>query len=283
MYQESNRMAITAENFDYLRTLMLERASISLEADKQYLAEARLARLANRCTAGDVNALIGQCRAGGATELRRELVEAMAINETFFFRDPLLEECLKEGILPTLIRQRHAERTLRIWCAACSTGQEAYSVAIILREHFPELADWTLEFVASDFSRPALKQAEQGLYAINEVNRGLPAKRLMTWFSQQGLAWQAKSELRSMIRFREINLMGLWPELPRFDLVLLRNVMIYFSADTRRLLLSRLRSQMAPDGYLMLGAAETIDQTGDFVPAGPKHRPCYQPATRRSG
>ncbi|MFN3713485.1 MAG: CheR family methyltransferase [Alcanivoracaceae bacterium] len=275
-------MAITADNFDYLRALMLERAAIGLEPDKQYLAEARLARLANRCSGGDVNQLIAQCR-GGGLDLRRELVEAMAINETFFFRDPLLEQCLTETVLPALIERRQGVRVLRIWCAACSTGQEAYSVAMILREHFPALADWTLEFIASDFSRPALRQAEQGLYAINEVNRGLPAKRLMSWFSQQGLAWQVKPELRQMIRFREINLVGLWPETARFDLILIRNVMIYFSAETRRLLLSRLRGQMAADGYLMLGAAETLDKTGDFKATGPNHRPCYQPATRRTG
>jgi chemotaxis protein methyltransferase CheR len=275
-------MTITAENFDYLRTLMLERAAIALEPDKQYLAEARLARLANRSSGGDVNRLIDQCRAAGGLEIRRELVEAMAINETYFFRDPLLEQCLTETVLPALIKHRQGVRTLRIWCAACSTGQEAYSVAMILREHFPVLDDWVLEFVASDFSRPALKQAEQGLYAISEVNRGLPAKRLMAWFSQQGLAWQVKPDLRQMVRFREINLVGLWPDLPRFDLVLIRNVMIYFSAETRRLLLSRLRAQMAADGYLMLGAAETLDKTGDFTAAGPNHRPCYQPVTRRT-
>jgi chemotaxis protein methyltransferase CheR len=275
-------MNISEENFAYLRSLMHERAAITLEADKGYLADARLARLAGLRSNGDVNQLIARSRAGGATELQREVVEAMAINETFFFRDPLLEQCLTEVILPALIARRSDSRTLRIWCAACSTGQEAYSVAMLLREQFPVLSEWTLEFIASDFSRPALTQAREGRYGINEVNRGLPAKKLMTWFSQQGLVWQVKPELRRMIDFREINLIGLWPELPRFDIVLLRNVMIYFSADTRRLLLSRLRAQLAGDGFLMLGAAETLDKTGDFVSAGPGHRPCYQPAPRRT-
>jgi chemotaxis protein methyltransferase CheR len=275
-------MNISEENFAYLRSLMHERAAITLEADKRYLADARLARLAGLRSDGDINLLISRSRAGGASELQREVVEAMAINETFFFRDPLLEQCLTEVILPALIARRSDSRTLRIWCAACSTGQEAYSVAMLLREQFPLLNDWTLEFIASDFSRPALKQAREGSYGINEVNRGLPAKKLMTWFSQQGLAWQVKPELRRMIDFHEINLIGLWPELPRFDIVLLRNVMIYFSADTRRLLLSRLRAQLAGDGFLMLGAAETLDKTGDFINAGPGHRPCYQPAPRRT-
>lgn len=276
-------MNISEENFAYLRSLMLDRAAITLEPDKSYLAEARLARLAEQRSDGDVNQLINRSRAGGALELQRQVVEAMAINETFFFRDPLLEQCLCEKMLPDLIARRSNIKTLRIWCAACSTGQEAYSVAMLIRERYPQLNDWNIQFVASDFSRPALSKAREGIYGINEVNRGLPAKMLMTWFEQNGVFWQVKPVLRNMIDFREVNLIGLWPELPEFDIVLLRNVMIYFSADTRRLLLSRVRGQMDAEGYLMLGAAETLDKTGDFIPAGYDHRPCYRVVTRRTG
>jgi chemotaxis protein methyltransferase CheR len=275
-------MPISQDNFLYLRKLIRERSAILLDDDKCYLADARLARLAGKHSEGDIDLLVSRSRKPGQLELQRELVEAMAINETFFFRDPLLEECLVGMMLPALIKRRQDCKTLKIWCAAASTGQEPYSIAIMMREHFPQLQDWRIEFVASDFSRNALEKARQGIYDMNEVNRGMPTKRLMTWFTQEGLSWQVKRELRSSIDFREINLVGLWPELPKFDIILLRNVMIYFSEDTRRLLLSRLRGQLEHDGYLMLGASETLDKTPDFICADrQKHRPCYQPATIR--
>jgi len=276
-------MSISVENFGFLQRLMLERSAIVLENDKSYLAEARLARLFTKWRVNATNELVEKARQPGSLDLQRDLVEALAIHETFFFRDPYLQECLLDPIIPELLRQRAEIKELRIWCAACSTGQEAYSVAILLREQFPQLQDWKLNFIASDFSRPALAYAREGLYAINEVNRGLPTKTLMTWFSQKGLGWQVKPELRRLISFQEINLVGLWPELPRFDIVLLRNVMIYFSAATRQQLLSRLRGQMAADGFLLLGGSETLDKNTDFVVASrDRHRPCYRPASRRA-
>src|SRR3954468_8256204 len=174
----------------------------------------------------------------------------MTTNETSFFRDGSPFEALREDVIPDLVQKRAATRTLRIWSAAASTGQEAYTIAMTLREHFDELLSWDVSILGSDISTDVLEKAREGRYAQIEVNRGLPEPLLLKYFDRAETAWSVKQELRQGIEFRPLNLMNAWPNLPCMDVVFLRNVLIYFDADTKRDVLTRVRNAMAPDGYL---------------------------------
>lgn len=248
--------AVSAEDFAYVRQLMYEAAGLVLDPDKAYLVETRLQKLL-RANQTDVAGLVARLRAGGDSWLRTAVVEAMAIQETYFFRDPWLFDSLREEVLPGLIKARQSSRQLRIWCGATSTGQEIYSLCLMLREEFPQLMDWDLQIYASDFSLVALERAQAGRYSMPEVNRGLPARLLMKYFTQVGLEWELHREVRRMVTFLPINLVREWPELPVFDVVLLRNVLIYFDEGTRRDVLARVRGLMQDDACLFLGATES--------------------------
>ena len=191
------------------------------------------------------------------TGLHRVAVEAMTTNETSFFRDVTPFEALKKEVIPQLIARRAAEKTLSIWCAASSTGQEPYSLAMLLREHFPVLNSWKLYLMASDISTEVLARARQGKFSQLEVNRGLPASMLVKYFHREGLEWQISDQLRRQIEFREINLAKEWPYIPMLDLVLMRNVLIYFDIKTKKEILEKTRRRLKPDGVLFLGTAET--------------------------
>ena len=271
---------INESSYLTLCNLLCDQIALSLPPDKVYLAEARLQNLAKQHTHGDINALIEKASTVADDALRTELVEAMAINETYFFRDPILSQSFLDTMVPALLEKRRRDKTLRIWSAACSTGQEAYSVAMLLDQHFPQLKDWEVTLVASDFSQSALNKAQQGCYGLNEMNRGLPARNMALYFEQQGLDWQVKPAIRERISFQKINLVREWPEdLPVFDIVLLRNVLLYFSMEDRQRVLGRVRKHTANDGYLLLGSTESLEKSAGFVPAIPgSHRPFYQPA-----
>lgn len=271
-------MTITPENFDFIRSLLSEQTAMMLDESKEYLVEARLRPLAREYGDTDINGLLDRVRGNaGSGPPCRELVEAMAIHETFFFRDPGFHGAL-ETLLGELAGRRNSNPALRIWSAACSTGQEPYSVALMLRQSFPELVARGTELLASDFSRTALRKAREGRYSMAEVNRGLPARMLTDWFHQEGLDWCLRDDIRRMVRFREINLVAPWPELPVFDIILLRNVLIYFGSSARDAVLSRLRRHLADDGYLILGATETLDQRHGFRRVSAASGiPCYQP------
>jgi chemotaxis protein methyltransferase CheR len=189
--------------------------------------------------------------------MHRQAVEAMTTNETSFFRDHHPFDALRTQIIPDLINRKAASKQLTIWCAAASTGQEPYSVAMLLREHFPVLTSWKLTFIATDLSTQVLAKARSGRYGQLEVNRGLPAPLLVKYFTKDGTEWVVKEELRNMIDYRELNLIETWPALPVLDLVMIRNVLIYFDVPTKKKILGNIRQRMAPHGYLMLGGAET--------------------------
>lgn len=262
---------VSEGDFEFVRELVRADAGIVLDEDKHYLVDSRLQRFSR--DHGDLDALMAQLR-DGDTHLRAAVVEAMAIQETYFFRDPWLFDALAGDIIPDLMEKRAAERTLRIWCAACATGQEIYSICMLLRESFPQLVSWRLEVLASDFSREALGRAESGLYSLPEVNRGLPVRMLTKYFAQQGLSWQLGSQVRNMVNFASINLVGEWPELPTFDVILLRNVLIYFDEATRRDVLSRVAAQLRQDGALFMGGTESpMGFSSCFVPGA--ERNCY--------
>ncbi len=186
-------------------------------------------------------------------------------------------EALRTKVLPELIAARAAQRTLRIWCGACSTGQEPYSLAMLLKEHFPQLGSWQVSILCTDLSRDVLAKAKSGAYTQLEVNRGLPAAMLVKHFARQGEVWQIRDELRTRLQFQELNLARPFPNLPRFDLVMLRNVLIYFDVETKRGILARIRRVLAPDAFFFLGAAETtlnIDDAFESVPVG--RTVCYR-------
>jgi chemotaxis protein methyltransferase CheR len=254
---------MTAHDFEYVCRLVRDRSAVVLEAGKEYLVEARLGPLAGEFGHGSVTELVGRLRAGGDGGLTTRVVEAMVTNETLFFRDGQPFETLRKTVLPGLIARRAAERRLDVWCAASSTGQEPYSLALLLREHFPELSGWRVNVLATDLSSEVLGRARAGRYTQLEVNRGLPAALLVKYFRQHGREWELAEDVRRMVEFRELNLAGPWPGLPRMDLVFLRNVMIYFDVETKKAILGRVLRVLRPDGYLLLGTAETTHGLSD--------------------
>lgn len=248
---------MTDQEFDAVRKLLAEHSAIVLDDGKQYLVESRLAPVISRHGVTSIAELIARLRTRPGNGWHQEIVEAMVTTETSFFRDHHPFETLRKQVLPDLMARRRNERRLQIWCAASSSGQEPYSVALLLREHFPELARWQVSLMASDVSRDILARAREGRYNQIEVNRGLPASLLVKHFEQHGTDWQLKAAIRSMVDFREINLAQAWPFLPRMDLVMLRNVMIYFDVAAKRTILGQIARLLRPDGYLLLGGAET--------------------------
>jgi chemotaxis protein methyltransferase CheR len=260
-------MSLSRASFEYVRAALREGSAHSLEDDKVYLVETRLLPMARRHGFDSVEGLVLRLRSRRNDKLLRELVEAMTINETFFFRDGHPFEALRQTVLPELVRRRAEVRCLNIWSAACSSGQEPYSMAILLRQHFPALSGWNIRLIASDLSGTMLERARRGRYSELETCRGLPPELLAAYFQKQEVGWQIRDDMRRMVEFLSINLSGAWPALPPLDLVLLRNVLIYFDLPTKRRILDRVRRVLQPDGYLLLGGAETTHNLDDgFIP-----------------
>jgi chemotaxis protein methyltransferase CheR len=258
-------MSMTTFEFDYLRRLVREQSAIVLESGKEYLVEARLAGLVREQGMSTVTDLVAKLRGLRDGPLHTQVVEAITTNETLFFRDPPLWETLRKEILPGLIERRRSERRLHIWSAACSSGQEPYSLAMLLAEHFGELAGWEVGILATDLSTAMLTRAREGSYSQLEVNRGLPAAMLVKHFAKEGMHWRVVPGLRRAVEFRPLNLDAAWPPLPRMDLVLLRNVLIYFDVETKRTIAGRMGRLLQRDGYLVLGAAENLLGLDDAV------------------
>lgn len=250
-------MTVSQADIVYLRDLVYKRSSIVLEADKDYLVEARLGPIAREEGCADVASLVALMRKDAAPRLPTKVVEAMTTNETTFFRDTHPFEALTKKLIPTLLRTRATTKTISIWSAACSTGQEPYSIAMLLDETFPELKDWRVRIVATDLASTVLERARQAKYRQLEVNRGLPARLLVKYFDRVESEWQVKESIRKRVDFVQLNLMDNWPHTGKFDLVFLRNVLIYFDVPTKQNILRRVRQVLAPDGVLFLGGAET--------------------------
>ena len=249
---------ISAAEFEFVRNLVKTHSSISLDDSKGYLVSSRLLPLAREAEFGSVSLLITHLRSRPYSALHTRAVEAIATTETSFFRDFHPFEALREQVLPELIRKRRTTTgMLSIWCAACSSGQEPYSIAMTLRETIPDLSSWTIQLLASDLSETMLKRARRGVYQQLEVNRGLPARHLVRWFEQRGASWHLRKDVRDMVAFFQHNLGGDWARIPQVDLLFLRNVLIYFDIDTRRRILHQVKRHLKPDGFLVLGAAET--------------------------
>lgn len=249
-------MPICTADFDLIRGLVEREAAIVLGEEKRYLVETRMDLLA-RALGVPRDALLQRVRTAADRELRQQVVEAMTTNETWFFRDGHPFDTLRTHVLPALIEARAATRRLAIWSAACSTGQEPYSLAILLREHFPELAGWKVTLLATDIDRAALTRAQAGRFSDVELRRGMPQSLVPRYFRRDGDGWVLDEAVRAMVEFRPLNFKGGWAGLPPMDLVLLRNVLIYFSTDTKCEILGRVQKVLQPDGYLLLGSSET--------------------------
>jgi len=252
-------------------------SAIALEVGKEYLVESRLATLARQEGLPSIEQLIADARKKPDGGLRYKIVEAMTTNETSFFRDVAPFDALREHVLPDLIARRASQRALRIWCGAASTGQEPVSLAMLIREHFPVLASWRVEIVATDISREVLDRARAGRYSQLEVNRGLPAPLLVKYFEKDSIHWRVKASIRDMIVYRELNLIGPWAGVDNSDVVLVRNVLIYFDLETKKRILANVRRMMRPDSYFLMGSAEStmnIDDKFKRIQVG--RTSCYQ-------
>lgn len=248
---------LTPDALSFICSTVRERAAIELDGSKSYLIEARLAPVARDFGFATIADLVQGVRAKTKPHLESRMVEAMTTNETSFFRDIHPFEALRKTLLPEFRTRNAAKKTLNIWSAACSSGQEIYSVAMHLREHFPELPNWNVQLIGTDLSDDILARAKAAKFSQIEVNRGLPAQLLAKYFQREGMQWQLRPELRNMATFTKLNLIERWPTLPSMDIVFLRNVLIYFAPETKRLILEKVRRVMAPKAILFLGAAET--------------------------
>jgi chemotaxis protein methyltransferase CheR len=270
---------MTPLDYEYLQKVLKDRSGLMLSADKKYLLESRLLPLARKVGVAGISDLVAKMK-GGSEALIHDVVEAMTTNETFFFRDKTPFDHFKEAVVPAIIRARAGRRALRIWCAAASTGQEPYSLAMILKEMGAVLNGWRLEIVATDLSPEVLEKSRSGLYTQFEVQRGLPIQMLVRHFTQVGAMWQLNADTRALVQFRQFNLLQDFSSLGKFDIIFCRNVLIYFDQATKTDIFNRLARVNEADGYLFLGAAETVvgltdsyrispDRRGVYVPNGP--------------
>lgn len=254
-------MACSDRDYEYLRGVVQTQSGNLIDPSRNALFETRLTPVARLAGASSLTALVSILRSAQPAHLHRAVAEAMTINETSFFRDVRPFEALRTKILPKLIGARAAQRRLRIWSAACSTGQEAYTLAIVIREHFPELANWDVKITGTDVSHQVVDYAGRGRYRRLEVNRGLPARMMMKYLKRDGEEWEISPEVRSLCSFRCMNLGEPMPKVPVYDLVLLRNVLLYFSQADRSRVLSEVHDRMTPDGWLLLGNAEQAEDS----------------------
>lgn len=267
---------MTPLDYEYLRKLLKERSGLDLSADKQYLVESRLLPLARRSNLNGIPELVQRMK-GGAEPLTSEVVEAMTTNETFFFRDKIPFDHLKDAVLPALAQARAARRALRIWCAASSTGQEPYSIAMLLKEMTALFSGWRIEIVATDLSQAVLEKSRAGLFSQFEVQRGLPIHLLVKYFAQKGELWQLNADIRSMVQHRQLNLLHDFSQLGTFDVIFCRNVLIYFDQQTKAGIFGKVARMLEPDGVLALGAAESVVGITNLFKPYPDRRGLYQP------
>jgi chemotaxis protein methyltransferase CheR len=250
-------MTLKSSAVDYIRQFVREHAAIVVDADKTYLVESRLLPLIHQEQLTSLDELASRLKAERFHRLHQKVVEAMTTNETSFFRDVHPFDALRTKVLPELLTQRAAEHRLHIWCGASSSGQEPYTLAMVMREYFPSLMNWTVRLVASDLASSMLARVQAGRYSQLEINRGLPAPFLVKYFQKQGIEWQIKEDLRRMVDTVQMNLAGAWPALPSMDIIFMRNVLIYFDVETKKSILGKIRRLLRPDGYVFLGSAET--------------------------
>lgn len=269
---------MTPAEFGFLIRFLKERSGLVISEDKRYLVDSRLGPVARKAGIGTLGELVTRLMRGTDAALAQTVIEAMTTNESFFFRDGTPFTQFTDVILPQLTPARAARKRLRIWCAACSTGQEPYSLAMLLDERAAQFPGWTFEIVATDLSSEVLERAKAGLFTQFEVQRGLPIKLLLKHFTQEGDQWRIAKKLRDAVQFRTLNLLRDFGPLGTFDVVFCRNVLIYFDEATKSEVLRRIGKQTASDGYLLLGAAETVFGLNTPFKSHPAHRGLFMSA-----
>jgi chemotaxis protein methyltransferase CheR len=265
---------VTPSDYEFLRKILKERSGLDLSSDKQYLIESRLIPLARKAGLPGITELVQKMK-DGPDGLTSEVVEAMTTNETFFFRDKVPFDHLRETIFPAHVQASAGRRSLRIWCAASSTGQEPYSIAMCVKG-FAALAGWRVEIVATDLSQAVLEKSKAGIFSQFEVQRGLPIQLLVKHFTQVGELWHLNADIRGMVQHRQLNLLHDFSHLGTFDVIFCRNVLIYFDQDTKVGIFERLAKMLEPDGVLLLGAAESVVGITDVFKPYPDRRGLYR-------
>lgn len=270
---------MNSQDFQLFSTLVRDRSGLVLTEDKVYLLESRLVPLARQRGLNTLEDLANELRRSNDEKLKEDITDAMTTNETFFFRDNKPFDIFKENILPHLLATRTNTKTLRIWNAACSTGQEPYSIAMLLKEEAAKMAGWRVEILATDISNEVLEKAKSGLYSQFEVQRGLPIQLLIKYFQQMGEMWQIDSSIRAMVKFKKVNLLENFSILGGFDVIFCRNVLIYFDHATKAQVLAQMHKILARDGALFLGGAETVLGICDDLNPVSGLRGVYTPAS----
>jgi chemotaxis protein methyltransferase CheR len=257
---------IPPSDIAWLIKMICDKSGICLTSDKAYLIESRLEPLLAQHGYKTFNDLLVALRKVSSSSLHDRVVEAMTTNETYFFRDVAPFDALRDKLIPDLMSKRAGEKKLRMWCGAASTGQEPYSIMMTLRESFPALANWDVKLLATDLSEKVITRCKEGRYTQQEVDRGLPPALLSRYFKKNGVQWEVQDTLRSHVEFRVMNLLDSWFNLGRFDIVFMRNVLIYFDVDVKRQLFGKIRKVLTPDGYMLLGGAESpLNIDNNFV------------------
>jgi chemotaxis protein methyltransferase CheR len=272
---------VSPVEYEYLRKLLKDHSGLDLSADKHYLIESRLLPLARKAGLPGIPELVQKMK-GGSTALVTQVVEAMTTNETFFFRDKVPFDHFRDSIMREILQARAGRKSVRIWCAAGSTGQEPYSLAMCLKEMGAALAGWRIEILATDLSQEVLEKSKAGIYSQFEVQRGLPIQMLVKYLKQNGELWQINADIRAMVQHRQLNLLHDFSQLGVFDVIFCRNVLIYFDQDTKIDIFSRLAKATEADGFLVLGAAETVVGLTDVFKPSVEKRGLYRPNSARA-
>lgn len=245
-------------DFDLYRDLLKEKSGLTLTQDKSYLLDSRLTPVARKWGFANLEGMTMALRGVPKPDLLKDVIEAMTTNETSFYRDSKPFDQFRDVVIPHLIKTRSAAKRCRIWCAASSTGQEPYSLAMLLKENAAKMPGWSFEIIATDISTEVLESAKKGEYSQFEVQRGLPIQMLMKYFEQKGDRWALKPEIKSMVQYKYFNLLESMAMLGRFDIIFCRNVLIYFDRDTKAKVLQNMSTLLPDDGFLFLGGAETV-------------------------
>ena len=267
---------MTPQDFDLIRKILKERSGLVLGDDKAYLLESRLMPVARKHGLSDLDDVIAKVKSLPSENLLVDITEAMTTNESFFFRDVKPFDLFRDKVMEDLLVSRASQKSFRIWCAAASSGQESYSLAILLKEAAAKLAGWRTEIVGTDISKEILARAQQGQYSQFEVQRGLPVTLLVKYFQKEGEYWQIKPEMKEMVSYREFNLLNDFAPLGKFDVVFCRNVLIYFDQETKKNILERIAALLPPDGVIFLGGAETVLGITDKLEPVPGQRGIYK-------
>jgi chemotaxis protein methyltransferase CheR len=270
-------MPCTEDDYAFLRQFILDRSENIVDPSRNSLFDARLYRLLQAEGMAGLDELVCKLKLAAEPALDQAVVEAMTINETSFFRDPMTFELMREKLLPQLIERRTRQRSLRFWSAACSSGQEVYSLAMLIRNYFPELAEWKIEIIGTDIHAEMIRRAQIARFHRREINRGLPARFLLKYFTREDDEWEVIEELRAMCRFHQKNLVHALPPLNRYDGILIRNVLFYFREATQGLILQRARAALKADGFLILGSSEQAGHHDHWQPIVDGNTCYYKP------